>query len=203
LSSYFIGLLCLLELAGVMPRFSGALMSMQFLVIHSSVFILAVPLTNADETLKRRIFLGLLALYTILAYSMAGIFGVAEFAGLTYSTYIGYIFTREEECAKIELGLRWIAAFAAFMLAIGLCGAPESVESWGGDRRLALAGGVYFGVLGLLEQSGFYGSGWKKVLRKLAEKDPQFRERMPAWLYLALYRKKQEPPTPPGTGMPG
>ncbi|HAH30777.1 MAG TPA: hypothetical protein DCL44_00505 [Elusimicrobia bacterium] len=200
LSSFGIALLCLLELAGVVPRFAGTLMTIQFVVIHSSIFVAAIPLTRAEEPVQRGMFLLLISCYTLLAYHANGLYGVFQFAGLTYSTYAGYIFNKEEASAKIELALRWLTAFLAFILAVSIAGTPERVESWDGNNRLALAGFVYFIALGLLEKSGLYRERWKNILRKLAEKDPQFRKNMPGWLSLALYKAEKRPGEPPAAG---
>jgi len=190
--SNFIGCFsCGLELAGILPPFSGKLMSIQFIVIHSSAFVFFIPFMNIPESFKPAVLKALIAGYTCAAFYVDGIFGILQFAGLTYAAYSGYVLKRDGEAARIPLILRWAGAFAVFIVSMAVIGAPSDVDKWAGDRRLALMGVVYFGLIGLLEASHVYEAGWKNLLRRIAQKDPQFREHMPGWLAKELYKQEK------------
>lgn len=195
-SNFVLAALCLLEFAKVFPRFSGTLMAIQFLVIHSSAFIFTLPFWNISENAKPVIFKVLLGLYTLMAFSVDGFFGIAQFAALTYATYYGYVLGKDVEAERVPLLLRWLISFIVFLLAIGITGAPSDVDSWAGSRSLALTGALFFGAAGLMELSGFYGEGWKRLLRSVVSRQPHLRGPMPAWLARELYQ--QDTPPPPG-----
>jgi len=195
-SNFVLAALCLLEFAGVFPRFSGTLMAIQFLVIHSSAFIFTLPFWDIKESAKPVAFKVLLGLYTLLAFSIDGFFGIAQFAGLTYATYYGYVLGKDGETGRVPLLLRWLVSFIVFLLAIGITDAPSDVDSWAGSRRLALTGALFFGAAGLMELSGFYGEGWRRLLRRAASRQPQLLSPMPAWVAREL--DPQGTPPPPG-----
>lgn len=179
---------------GVLPPFSGMLMSIQFIVIHSSAFVFGIPFINISERGRLAVLWILIIFYTVMAWHVDGVFGVIQFTGLTYAAYSGYVLKRDGEAAKIPLLLRWAFAFMAFIAAMALINAPSNVDHWAGDRRLALMGVIYFGAIGLLEASGVYETGWKKLLKRIIQLDPQFGKAMPAWLVKELY-----PPPPAGS----
>src|SRR3989339_1163746 len=150
---------CLLELAGAVPPFSAGLMTLQFIVIHSSWFMFGLPLT-LNEKNRPVIFYGLLAAYSAIAFSAGGAPGVVQFAGLTYATYYGYVFHGGGAQGRVPLALRWLAAFVFYAAAIVFSGLPDSSGVWVRPARAALSGAVYFAALGAMELSGFYETGW-------------------------------------------
>ncbi len=181
-SSFFISFLCLLDHWGVLPHFAGTLMSIQFLVIHSSAFMGSVRLIK-NEKLRPLAFRSLIVLYSLFALKTDGIFGIVQFWGLTYANYQRFIFTKAFDEDKASLVIRWATAFFLFILAAGLFDTPGDVDEWAGNRRVGLAAIWYFIGLGAVEMSGFYEGGWRRLaaafFKKLAGPSDQ---PLPFWL---------------------
>ena len=81
---------------------------------------------------------------------------------------------------------RWALGFASFIFVLSVCGVPGDAEDWDGNRRVAFAGAVYFTLAGLMERAGLHESGWRRALRWLAARDPEFKARMPGWMAKVL-----------------
>lgn len=192
-ASFLLCCLCLLDYAGLFPRFSGGLMAIQFLVIHSSAFVATLPYWNIGEKYKPAVFKWLLALYTLFAFSMGGLFGIAEFWGLTYAAYHRYVFQPAAAGGRLPLALRWAVSFVLFILATGLAGAPSDVDSWGGSRALGLAGFLYFLAAGWLERIGFYDEGWRRLVRRALERWPRLQDGLSSSVRKEIYGDPGKP----------
>lgn len=147
---------CVLELFNVLPPFAGALLGMQMLVVHSFPFMFFMVGAIKDPVWKKRAFWGLLAVYTIGAFDMEGVFGIAQFYGLTFTTYYSYILKESEQGGKAELVARWVVSTALLLVLAIAAGFPKEVKYWNGCRYSAVAGIIYYTALWWLEHRGLY-----------------------------------------------
>lgn len=144
---------------GASARTLTRLMQAEFLVIHSMAFLGFIALWKPVEQNARRTravaFWGLFGLYCAMALSQGFAF-FAIFFGLAFVTYLGLFMNWGSESARLQLGARWICGFIAFMAALTVFGAPESVNRWTGNAAVVKAGALYFFALAALELSGLY-----------------------------------------------
>ena len=147
-------------------RWLGAMMGIEVLVIHSFPFMMLVssaePKTGRGRKLQRIGFWSLLGMYFIFAAQMGGLPGMAAFAGLTVTTYLGYLLRRISPGMAGQLVMRWATTFLVFIGSSGVTGMPGELDEWPESPRLLYFGMSFFLLLGLLEGSGFYRSS--KVL---------------------------------------
>ena len=155
---------------GLTPRMLKLMMELEFLVIHSFPFLVLFAILPGNTEKQRKFFRwgfwGLLCLYVLAAGDIGGIWGVIVFAGLTFSTYLGFFFRMYTEPAMIELAARWAVNFAVFIAGAALFDLPENVDDWVSEHRTIYFGTAYFLVLGCLEWSGAYQAAW---IGKVAE----------------------------------
>lgn len=153
-----------LTVLGLTSRMLKLMMELEFLVIHSFPFLALCAILPGDTEKQRKFlrwgFWGLLCLYLFAAGDMGGFCGVVLFAGLTFSTYLGFFFRMFTEQAMIELAVRWFVNFMVFILGISLFDLRKNVTMWIYEERTLYVGMIYFLVLGCLEWSGVYGSTW-------------------------------------------
>jgi len=137
-------------------------MGIEFLAIHSFPFMMLIgsahPPNEQGEKCRPAAFWGLFCLYFIMAAKMGGLLAVLTFAGLTVSTYLGYLLRRTSPGAIGQLSMRWAMSFLIFMITASATRMSEEVGEWPDHERVLYFGMSYFLVLGLLELSGFYHS---------------------------------------------
>lgn len=149
---------------GLTSRMLKLMMELEFLVIHSFPFLVLFAILPGNTEKQRKFFRwgfwALLCLYVLAAGDIGGIWGIIVFAGLTFSTYLGFFFRMYTEQAMVELAVRWAANFVVFILGAGFFDLPQSVDDWVSEHRTIYFGAAYFLVLGCLEWSGAYQAAW-------------------------------------------
>lgn len=149
---------------GLTPRMLKLMMELEFLVIHSFPFLVLFAILPGNTEKQRKFlrwgFWGLLCLYLIMAGDIGGIWGVIVFAGLTFSTYLGFFFRMYTEQAMIELAVRWFVNFVVFIAGAMIFDLPENVDDWVSEARTLYFGMAYFLALGCLEWLGAYQAAW-------------------------------------------
>jgi hypothetical protein len=110
---------------------------------------------------------GLFFVYFLFAAQLAGLAGVIAFAGLTVTTYLGYLLRRSSPDAVVQLAARWAMSFLVFMICSAATGMPGEVDDWPDHGRVLYFGMTYFLALGVLEAKGSY--QWQ-VLRTASER---------------------------------
>lgn len=158
---------CFLELAGRLPPFSGVMMEIQFLVIHSFPFMVIMVSGIENKAGKRALFWLLFLIYMLFAWQSDGVSGLAQFAGLTFATYYGVSLKDGWRDDKASLVVRWAGSLAAFMVLAIATGMSSDVNDWSGQSRAPLFGALFFLSLGLLELSGVYGKDWAGIFDRL------------------------------------
>jgi hypothetical protein len=138
----------------------GSTMAIEVLVIHSFPFLMLIasyePATKRGKLLQKIIFWTMLGVYILHTLKAGGVSGAFVFAGLTVSTYLGYLLRRISPDAVKQLILRWVMSFAVFLVSSAVTGMPGDFEEWTGSGRTPYFGMLYFTTLGLLELKGFY-----------------------------------------------
>jgi hypothetical protein len=196
LPDFAIGIVCLIVWVRPDWLLEGALeyvvmvMLLEFIVIHSSVFLGTTMVSNAEPRLKTKSVLGLGAFYTLFVAGISAAFKswwpLASFWGQMGNRLLGVWFDRapsEEQKQKVQLG--WgvtcvcylLGCFATVLLPIPRLGiTPEVVaranlsgeglwidQPW----RVAAFGFLYFTLVGWSE---LYEHGWA-AKRARAAKD--------------------------------
>lgn len=164
---------CFLELSGRVPAFSGVMMEIQFLVVHSFPFMVIMVSGVESRTGKRALFWLLFFIYVLFAWQSDGAAGVAQFAGLTFATYYGVSLRDGWRDEKAPLVVRWAGSLLAFMVLASATGMSSDVDQWSGQSRAPLFGMLYFTALGLLELSGVYGKDWAGIFNRLTGQPPR------------------------------
>ena len=160
-----ISVLCLLELARRIKPFAGTMMELQFLAVHSFPFMVIMVSNIERPAGKRALFAFLAVFYSLFAWGVAGLFGIAQFAGLTFFTYYGVSFRKDPQKDVESLMLRWLASFALFLsLALGT-GMPTGVDYWGRESKAPFFAMLYFLAMGFMELIWLYYYGWKEGLK--------------------------------------
>jgi hypothetical protein len=156
-------------------RWLGALMGIEFLVIHSFPFMMLIgsvrPRDDGARKCRSAAFWGLFAVYFLFAAQLAGAAGVLAFAGLTVATYLGYLLRRTSPDAVMQLAARWASSFLVFIICSAAAGMPEGVDDWPEHGRVLFFGLAYFLVLGLLEATGFYDGKFLRAAMERIGKD--------------------------------
>ena len=137
----------------------AAAMQAEFLVVHSMAFLgliaLWKPVDAAAARLRAGLFWVTFALYAAAALK-AGWPLFLIFIGLTFVTYLGLFLNWRSPSAQVQLGVRWAVGMALFLVALGVCGAPQDVGSWTRSSSVIAAGALYFFSLAAVELSGFH-----------------------------------------------
>ncbi|MBI4350185.1 MAG: hypothetical protein HY550_01995 [Elusimicrobia bacterium] len=171
-ADFFIGALCLFELYGRLPAFSGVLMEIQFIVIHSFPFMVILVSGIERGGPKKAVFWGLFFIYALFAWQSDGAAGIAQFAALTFATYYGASLRDGWKEQKFPLVVRWAGSLLAFMVLAKAAGMSTDVNYWSEEARAPLFGALYFAALGCLELSGVYNRDWAAILNKLTGQNP-------------------------------
>ena len=145
---------------GATPERLGAAMQVEFMVIHSTLFIgwmaLWKPPTRRAAIIRAIGLWGIFFVVYIAWLRERGLEDLLIFLGATLVTYLGLFLNWRSDTARIQLAVRWLVTFLVFMLATH--GAGGLVNLWSGPRALdAVNGGaLYFLALGAIELTGFY-----------------------------------------------
>lgn len=140
----------------------GKLMQMEFIVIHSGVFIGVLLLHRSESAFWRGMRWVAVALFAVLylriGYNIMGWVGVFEFVALTLSTYAGLFWATTSARFSIgfEIGTRWFIGFMTFAVLGGLFKMPENAAEWTVFPSVLLYGACYFASLATIEASGVY-----------------------------------------------
>ncbi len=138
----------------------ASIMTIEFLVIHSFPFMMLIasyePKTAFGKRSQKAAFWTMLGVYVLFALKEGGLSGAIAFAGLTVSTYLGYLLRRTGPDAVAQLMARWVMSFFAFIGAMMVTGTSGDIDKWTGSVRILFSGMLYFTALGLLEWNGFY-----------------------------------------------
>ncbi len=138
----------------------GSIMAIQVFAIHSFPFMMLIasyePKTDFGKRAQKVAFWMMLSVYFLFALKEGGVSGVFAFAGLTVSTYLGYLLRRTSPDAVAELIARWAMSFFIFIGAGIASGIPGDIEKWSQSPKSPVLGMLYFTALGLLEWYGFY-----------------------------------------------
>ncbi len=139
---------------------SASIMAIEMCAIHSFPFMMLIasyePRTAFGKRFQKIAFWTMLSFYVLFALKEGGLPGAIAFAGLTVSTYLGYLLRRTSPDAVAELVARWVMSFFAFIGAMAATGMPGDIDRWTGSVKTPFAGMLYFTALGLLELYGFY-----------------------------------------------
>lgn len=142
--------------------FLASVLQTQFLVIHSSAYLLLL-LTIRSRTWKgAAVRIAGLVLFGSLYVAFLLQFGTQwaiEFAVLTVMTWFGPLTRLRNSDAAPELLIRWVVSLAAFMLATGVTGMPSGVDTWPTCTRTPWAGLLYYGALSAVEFTEVYPAG--------------------------------------------
>ncbi|HEY5995562.1 MAG TPA: hypothetical protein VIU29_01010 [Candidatus Deferrimicrobiaceae bacterium] len=137
-----------------------SIMAIEAFVIHSFPFMMLIgscePKTVFGKRARNAAFWSMLVVYLLFAWKEGGPGGAAAFAGLTVSTYLGYLLRRTGPEAVVELLARWTGSFLVFAGAMVATGIGGDIDAWRQSARLPVFGFLYFSALGLLELDGFY-----------------------------------------------
>jgi hypothetical protein len=138
-------------------------LQIEFLVIHSFVFLGLVALAKSDTRKETIIQWSVCSVFLTgyLAFAArAGWSGVGAFLGATAATYLGFLLNLTAPGRGLQLGLRWVVSFVAFMIGSGIADLPEDVGTWDRDPDTIFLGMIYFSTLGVFELSGLYRTPW-------------------------------------------
>ncbi len=138
----------------------GSMINIEIFAIHSFPFMMLIasyePQTAFGKRARKVAFWMMLSVYVAFALKEGGLSGAVAFAGLTVSTYLGYLLRRTSPDAVAELIARWVMSFVAFIGAMMATGISGDSETWARSPRIPFFGMLYFTALGLLELNGFY-----------------------------------------------
>jgi hypothetical protein len=153
------------QFAGVTMRFMPdrwlrSIVALQFIVIHSFPFLMAIAMVRHPATgcrwCRGILFWGLSAFYLAGSFQLGGFPGLLSFVGLTFTTYVGFLLRRTQPGAGFDLTLRWMVGMALFMTAAIVFDMPPDVESWPSFPQALWFGFTYFLALGFIEAAGLY-----------------------------------------------
>lgn len=138
----------------------ASIMFIEILVIHSFPFMMLIgsyrPKTSFGEKTQKVAFWTMLSVYVALSLKEWGLSGAIAFAGLTVSTYLGYLLRRTGPDAVAELIGRWVMSFLAYLVAMKATGISADSVTWAQSVKTPFFAMLYFTALGLLELYGFY-----------------------------------------------
>ncbi len=138
----------------------ASIMAIEIFAIHSFPFMMTIasyePKTAFGKRARKVAFWMMLSVYILFAVKEGGLPGAIAFAGLTVSTYLGYLLRRTDPDAVAGLIARWVMAFFAFVAAGIASGVSGDIDTWARSAGTPLFGMLYFTAVGVLEWSGFY-----------------------------------------------
>lgn len=138
----------------------ASIMAIEFFAIHSFPFMMVIasyePQTAFGKRAQKAVFWMMLSFYVLFALKEGGLSGAIAFAGLTVSTYLGYLLRRTSPDAVAELIARWVMSFLAFIGAMTATGISGDIDTWTQSAKTPFFGMLYFTAIGLLEWNGFY-----------------------------------------------
>ncbi len=138
----------------------GSIMAIELFVVHSFPFMMLIasyePQTPFGKRFQKAAFWMMLSIYVLFALKEGGLSGAIAFAGLTVSTYLGYLLRRTSPDAVAELFARWATSFLAYIGAMMATGSSGDIDTWARSGKTLFSGMLYFTALGLLEWNGFY-----------------------------------------------
>jgi hypothetical protein len=142
----------------------GDLVEIEFIVIHSFIFIVMVyfwkPEEKKQQVLRLVYFWGLLGLYIMMASMVYGFWGFFIFCSLALVTYIGFVLRITEPKRIAQLLVRWGVNFVIFIFLAIVFGMPKGVDKWHNSKYIYAYGAIYFIALGIFELIGFYQAKW-------------------------------------------
>ena len=140
----------------------GKLMQMEFIAIHSGLFIGVFVLARPDRAFwrgMRWVAVALLSVFYLrFGYSIMGWVGVFELIALTFCTYSGLLWATQSARFGLacEIGARWFIGLLAFGLIGRIFGMPQNAAEWVNFPSVLLYGASYFAALGAFEATGIY-----------------------------------------------
>ncbi len=138
----------------------ASLMAIEIFAIHSFPFMMTIasyePKTDFGKRAQKVAFWMMLSVYILFAVKEGGLPGACAFAGLTVSTYLGYLLRRTDADAVAGLIARWVMSFLAFIGAGIASGVSGDIDTWARSAGMPLFGMLYFTAVGALELTGFY-----------------------------------------------
>ncbi len=144
----------------------GKLMQMEFLAIHSGLFLGVFILFWPKHAFWRGICWLAVALLSVFylkfGYAIMGWIGVLELAALTLCTYSGLLWGTKSAQVGIacEIGARWFIVLMAFGLIGRIFDMPQNAAEWVNFPSVLLYGASYFAALGVIEATGIYQRIW-------------------------------------------
>ncbi len=138
----------------------ASIMAIEFVAIHSFIFMMVIasykPGTAFGKRAQKVAFWTMLSVYVLCALKEGGLPGAIAFAGLTVSTYLGYLLRRTSRDAVAELIARWGMSFIAYFGTAAALDVPGDVDRWAQSDKMPFFGMLYFTAIGLLDWYGFY-----------------------------------------------
>ncbi len=140
----------------------GKLMQMEFIAIHSGLFLGVFVLARPDRAFwrgMRWVAVALLSVFYLkIGFAIMGWTGVIELAALTVCTYSGLFWATKSQQFRIaaDIGARWFIGFMTFALIGKLFAMPENVAEWENFPAVLLYGACYFATLAAIEATGLY-----------------------------------------------
>ncbi len=140
----------------------GKLMQMEFIAIHSGLFLGVFILWRPDHAFwrcMRWVAVALLSVFYLrFGYSIMGWVGVFELIALTFCTYSGLLWATQSARFGLacEIGARWFIGLLAFGLIGRIFGMPQNAAEWVNFPSVLLYGASYFAALGAFEATGIY-----------------------------------------------
>lgn len=140
----------------------GKLMQMEFIAIHSGLFLGVLIFWRPDHGFwrcMRWVAVALLSVFYLrFGYAIMGWVGVIELTALTLCTYSGLLWaTKSAQFGMAcEIGARWFILLMAFGLIGRAFGMPQNAAEWVNFPSVLLYGASYFAALGAIEATGIY-----------------------------------------------
>ena len=140
----------------------GKLMQMEFVAIHSGLFLGVFILCWPKHAFWRGICWVAVALLSVFylrfGYAIMGWVGVFELIALTFCTYSGLLWATQSARFGLacEIGARWFIGLLAFGLIGRVFGMPQNAAEWVNFPSVLLYGASYFAALGAIEATGIY-----------------------------------------------
>lgn len=157
----------------------GETMELEFLAIHSFVFMGALALPRIGDwrfqIVRWFLFVSLLALYVNAALSKSSGMAVDFLLGVA-GTYGGCLGGIRDEGAMGQIVKRWVVSSAAFLFLALALRMPEAVNQWSGSRRVLAFGMVYFLALAVVEMARLYDRPWMRLPEGGGSRKPEGRQ---------------------------
>ncbi len=138
----------------------GLMAQVETLAIFSFPFLVPIAIaeseTRQEKIIQPVLFIGLLSIYFLGAWSAGKWLGVSMFIGVSVITYLGLLLNLQSESIVGQLALRWACCVVVFVAASAIADMPQTINTWNRCRGSLEFGRIYFFVLGLIELTGFY-----------------------------------------------